>query len=161
MTMNAIRRVSIPALAAAFLTLGACDDPTIIDDDHFDVEGFAIFEGNTELYRYMLDDGTPPPLTLEQRVHEVGFVPLDHDGNALAEDEEEHDEGEHELRITIGDTGILTWTPEAHGDEDAIILFLGELTGVQEGSTTMIVCVPHEDHCDFETPAITVNVTAP
>lgn len=157
MTRTIIRNAVILPLAA-LLVVSACSSPTIVDDDHFDVEGFSLFEGDTQLYRYMLDDGTPPPLTLEQRTHEVTFVPLNSDGEPLPEDEEEHEDDEHELRITIDDISILSWAPEEHGDDDAFIVFHGELIALQAGTTTMNVCVPHEGHCDFEAD-IQVTVT--
>lgn len=160
MTIARIRtRVLLP-MAAMLLTLGACDDPVVVDD-HFEVEGFALFEGDTEIYRYMLADGAPPTLTLASRAHDVMFVLLDPAGTPIPEDDH-GDEDEHELLITIGDTSILTWEPEDHArDEDHdIVVFEGELTGLQAGSTTMEVCVPHDLHCDFEV-VVPVTVTGP
>jgi hypothetical protein len=147
---------------AALTTVGvmACDDPTTIEA-HLEVEGFALFDGTTEIYRYTLDDGTPAPtLSLETGTHEVIFALLDHDGGFIIEDEQEDEE--HELRITIEDTGVLTWTPEVDTGTAPhdFVEFRGQLEGLQAGVTTMTVCVPHEGHCDF-TVAVPVTVTAP
>ncbi|MFW6330879.1 MAG: hypothetical protein ACOC3J_04065 [Gemmatimonadota bacterium] len=141
------------------LAIGGCDDPLEVED-HIDVEGFVLFEGATEIYRYSLDDGTPPPLELVAATHDVLFVPLGHDGELMTADDADYEE-ELELRITISDTEILRWTPEAGGTgAHDFIEFPGELTGVRAGTTTMLVCVPHGDHCDFEA-AVPVTVTAP
>jgi hypothetical protein len=141
----------LPLLAAGLL-LGACDDDPTGVDEHYDVEGVAIFEGTTELYRYMLDDGTPSTFTVPQGTHEVVMVLLDHDGEPLEEHDHDHDhEGEEiVLDVNIDDAGILTWTPEDHGHAHEFIEFHGELDAVQPGSTTMELCVPHGDHCDFD-----------
>lgn len=146
------RTILVP-LALLALAVPACDDPTEIDE-HVAAEGFAIVEAatETELYRYMLTDGAPTELTLAVGAHDVAFVLLDHDGNPIP-----HEEGsgeEEELVITIGDTSILTWTPEAEvpGEVHTIEEFHGELNALQSGSTTMAVCLVHAGHCDFETP---------
>lgn len=151
------RRTLALGAAAIALTVGACDDPTVVDD-HIDVDGFALYEGTEEIYRFMLDDQQIPTLTLEQGVHDVAFFPLDHDGNFIVE-EDEHEEDEP-LRITIADTSILTWTPEDPTGDDAheFIELHGELNALQPGSTSMDVCVLHEGHCDFQ---VAVPVTVP
>ncbi|MEJ2504134.1 MAG: hypothetical protein P8177_12620 [Gemmatimonadota bacterium] len=144
-------RIRPMALVAALVALAACgDDPTTVED-HLDVEGIAIYDGTTEIYRYALDDGSPAPLTLDTGVHEVLFVLLDGDGDPLPEDDDHDDEEEHELRVDITDESILTWTAEDHDhDIHDFIAFGGELEGLQAGTTTLRLCVPHGGHCDFE-----------
>ncbi len=148
------------ALAVATLTLGACDDPTVVED-HFDMNGFAILMGAEEIYRYTLDDAVTETLTLPVGTHELIFIPVDHDGEYMMEEEGDHEEDEHQLEITSDNTDILTWTPEAHTDESAHgwIEFHGRLSVFQTGSTHLQVCVPHDGHCDFEVPAPGVPVT--
>lgn len=154
-----LRRTTALLLAAAALALGACDDPTEVEG-HFEVDGFALFEGTTELYRYMLDDGEAATLTLTQGIRDVAFIPLDAEGRFIPDDHAAGEE-EHELLIEIGDATILTWTPEAGEDGvHTFVEFHGELNALQAGSTTLDVCVPHEGHCDFEV-TVPVTVTSP
>lgn len=156
---STFRRTSALLLAAGALALGACDDPTEVEE-HFEVDGFALFEGTTELYRYMLDDGEAPTLTLTQGIRDVAFIPLDDEGRFIPDDHEAGEE-EHELLIEIEDATILTWTPEAEEDgAHTFVEFHGELNAVQAGSTTLTLCVPHEGHCDFEV-TVPVTVTSP
>lgn len=160
--MRIIRLQTALALAAT-IGVAACSSPTTIEE-HFDVDGFAIYDGLDEIYSHTLDEGDPSTLTLEQGSHDVRFVLLDADGLPISEDdhEEEHEE-EHELLIVPGDAAIVTWTPEPGDDDDAheFVEFHGELNALQPGSTTLELCVPHDDtHCDFEA-VVPVTVVAP
>lgn len=158
--MNRLRNTLVLSLTAAAFGLAACDDPTTIED-HLEVDGIAIEEGGVEIYRYMLDDVTVPPLTLTEGIHEVVFLLLDHDGQPISEADHDEDHEEHELRITIGDNTVLTWTEEAHAEEHATVQFHGELNALEAGTTDMEVCIPHGLHCDFEAlvPVSVVGVT--
>lgn len=144
------RSIRALPLAALALALGACDDPTEIEE-HVDAEGVAIVSGTTELYRYMLDEGTPSPLTLPVGNHDVAIVLLDHEGDPLPH---EGGEDEEELTVTIADESILTWTPEPEvpGEVHETEEFHGELNALQAGSTTLEICLLHAGHCDFRTP---------
>lgn len=157
MTHKTLTHRILPLFAAGLL-FGACDDPTTVEE-HFEVEGIAIFEGTTEIYRYTLDDLTPATFTLAQGTHDVAIRLLDHDGEPLAEGGH-HDGEEHVLEVNIADTSVLTWSPEAHTDEHDFIEFHGELDALQAGSTTMELCIPHGDHCDFDAD-VPVTVNAP
>jgi hypothetical protein len=55
---------------------------------------------------------------------------------------------------------LLTWVGEEHdeGEEHEFLEFHGELTAVAAGTTTIRVCLLHEDHCDFESPFLTVAI---
>lgn len=147
--MSRLRTTLMLSLTAAAFGLAACGGPTTIEE-HFEVDGFAIEEGGVEIYRYTLDDATVPTLSLTEGVHDVAFLLLDHDGQPLSEADHDEEHEEHELRITIDDSTVLTWTEEAHAEEHATVQFHGELNAVQEGTTDMEVCVPHGPHCDFE-----------
>jgi hypothetical protein len=159
-TRRTFTALGMAALATATLALGACDDPTEVEE-HFDMDGFAIFMGTEEIYRYTLSDAVTDTLVLPEGAHDVILIPIDPDGQFILEEEGEHGEDEHPLEITSDDTSILTWAPEAHTGESAHgwIEFHGELNALQEGSTHMQVCVLHEGHCDFEVPAPGVPVT--
>ncbi len=146
-------------LAALTLAIGACDDPTDVDS-HAAAEGVAIEAGGIEIYRWMLDEGAPPALSLAVGTHDVAFVLLDHDGDPLAHEEEEGEE--EELVVTIGDASILTWTPEGHveGEVHEHLEFHGELDAITAGTTTLALCLDHAGHCDFATPsAAPIDVT--
>lgn len=153
---RSIRALLLP-LAALALALGGCDDPTEIEE-HVDAEGVAIVSGTTELYRYMLEDGTPPALSLAMGTHDVAIVMLDHDGDPVPHQAGENEE--EELTVTIADGSILTWTPEPEvpGEVHEIEEFHGELGAAAVGSTTMHVCLLHAEHCDFQA-TIPVTVT--
>lgn len=157
--MSRLRTTLMLSLTAAAFGLAACDDPTTIEE-HFEVEGIAIEEGGVEVYRYTLDDATVPPLELTAGVHDVAFLLLDHDGQPISEADHDEEHEEHELRITIDNVAVLTWSEEAHAEAHATVQFHGELNAVQEGTTDMQVCVPHGEHCDFKA-LIPVTVVAP
>ena len=147
--MSRLRTLAIPLVLLA-LALPACDDATDLGD-HAEAEGVAIMAGTEELYRYMLEDGTPvPTLTLGIGVTAVAIVALDQDGDPLAHAEAEGEE-EEGFVVTIANDGVLTWTPEAEtGEEHQFLETHGELEGLQAGSTTLGLCIEHEGHCDFE-----------
>ncbi len=160
MTRKTMTNRILPLLAAGLL-LGACDDATGVEE-HLEVEGVAIMVEGSELYRYMLDDGAPSTFTVPQGTHEAAFVLLDHDGEPLEHDHDhEHDGEELEFEVNIDDASVLTWTPEDHGHEEEHehLEFHGELDALQPGATTMELCVPHGDHCDFDAD-VPVVVTA-
>lgn len=160
--MNMIRIQAALALAAAIGAAG-CSDPTVIDE-HFEVDGVSIYVGTEEIYRHTLDEGDPSTLTLGQGTYDVRFVLLDPRGLPITEDDHDEEHGEeHELVILVDDADVLTWTAEPAGDDDVhdFVEFHGELNAVQPGTTTMRLCVPHDDtHCDFEA-AVPVTVVAP
>ena len=62
------------------------DDPTDLGD-HAEAEGVAIMAGTEELYRYMLEDGTPvPTFTLGIGVTAVAIVALEVEVRSHAHD---------------------------------------------------------------------------
>lgn len=148
---------------ATTIGVAACSDPTTIDD-HLEVDAVAVYVGLEveERARYTRDDDDPATIALDQGAHDVRFVLLDSDGLPISEDDHGEDEEEHELRIVVGDMDVLTWTPEAEGDEGVhdFVEFHGELEALQPGTTTLDLCVPHGAHCDFEA-TIPVTVVAP
>lgn len=161
MITRKLRSTLALTLAAGALAVQACDEPAGIES-HLEVDGFALLDDASQIYRYTLDDGTAPTLTLTEGLHEVIFVPLDHDGQPIVEeDDDDGDHEEDELQITISDPSVLTWTPEADdGEAHTRVEFHGELNAIRPASTTMTVCVPHEGHCDFEVD-VPVSVISP
>lgn len=155
-----ITEMTVALALASTIGVAACSDPTTIDE-HLEVEGIAIENvDGVEIYRFMIDDATEPPLELTQGVHDVAFVLLDHDGQPISEAGHDDEHEEHELRITIDDNTVLTWTEEDHAEAHDTVEFHGELNAVQEGTTDMEVCVPHGTHCDFRA-VVPVTVNAP
>lgn len=153
------RLAPLPLALASAVVLGACGDDATDIGEHLEVDGFALFQGTDQIYRYTLDDGAPSGLALEVGTHDVVFIPLDAGGQAIPE-EDDHDHEEIVLQIQVADTGVLTWTPGAAGGVHEFVEFRGELAALQAGSTTMNVCVPHEGHCDFEVD-VPVTVSSP
>jgi hypothetical protein len=136
---------------------------------HIEAFGFMIESEGVEMLRYMDDSGETPVLPALQAgtTTEMAIVFLDEDGNPL-EHEEHAGEGheEDELRVTIANGAIAMWHEEhAHDgdghDHEEHVEFHGELEALAAGSTGMQVCILHEDHCDYESPTITVQVNAP
>ena len=155
MSWKKLTRIIAPVLGATALA-GACEDATSIEE-HLEVGGFAIVAGETETYRYVVTDNAPAELVLAPGAHDVAFVLLDADGQPLEESgDEDH---EHELRITIDDETVLTWTPEEHTHAAEHVEFHGVLSGVEAGNTMMDVCIPHGSHCDFEVANVPVQVS--
>ena len=80
----------------------------------------------------------------------------------LEHEEHEGEEEEDELRVTIANPSIAVWTGEEHeeGEEEEHehIEFHGELEALNAGSTGMQLCLLHVDHCDYESPTITIQV---
>ena len=141
-------------LAVLALAIPACDDPTEIGD-HNDAEGIAISVDGAEIYRYMLDDGTPQGLALDPGIHQTSIVLLDHDGDPMPQGDEELDE---DIRVTSNDADVLTWAQAAEGGNPTVMDVTGTLRAFDTGSTTLEICVLHEGHCDFEA-VIPVAVT--
>lgn len=157
-------RAGFLPIAALALAAGACDDPTDVEE-HAAADGFAIVTGGAEIYRWMLDEGAPSPLSLAVGAHDVAFVLLDGEGDPLPHEEHEAGEEEEQLIVTIGDAGVLTWEPEAEtGEAHTHLEFHGTLNALVEGTTTLGVCLEHGEHCDFGTPEtapVAVTITSP
>jgi hypothetical protein len=110
--------------------------------------------------RHLDGSSATPELTLQAgTTTEVAIVFLDADGEPLPHEEHEGEE-EHEFRVTIGNAATVAWTPEEHveGEEHEHVEFHGELEALAVGSTGMQLCILHEDHCDYESPLIQVDV---
>lgn len=158
--MSRIVRTAVLPLLGFALVLGACDDPVDVDP-HPEAEGIRIVSAADEtnvLYEYMLGDEVAP-LSLAVGVHDVAIVFLDHDGNPLAHEREEGEE--EEMQVTIGNTSILTWTPEPEDPTHVhdTLEFHGELQAHAAGSTTLQICLLHAGHCDFEVEGEGIPVT--
>ena len=159
----------IPLVVFAFLAAGCSDSPTEPDDDgdHIEAAGFAIESEGVEMLRYLDADGGTPVLPDLQAgtTYEMAVVFLDENGNPLPHEEHEgeEEEEEHGLRVTIANPSIAVWHEEhEHEGEEhehhEHVEFHGELEALAAGSTGMQLCILHEDHCDYESPTITVTV---
>ena len=155
----------IRTAATALLLLGlvvgtstACDDATSVGD-HAEAEGVAILDAtDTEIYRYMLDDGLPDTFVLAVGAYDVAIVLLDADGQPLVHEDAEG-EDEEELTAVAAPATVLTWSPEAEtGEPHVNVEAHGTLTAVAQGLATLDICLEHGGHCDFEaTIPVTVN----
>lgn len=151
------------AIASGILVLMGCSDsPTAPEEEHVEAAGFAIELDGTEILRYLDAEGGTPTLSMAVgTTYEAVVVFLDPDGDPLEHEEHEGEE-EDELRVTIGNGSVLSWTPEEHDHEEEggeeHLEFHGELEALSVGSTTMQLCILHEDHCDYESPLVAVEV---
>lgn len=157
-----VKMVTAPALALGMLALGACDDPTTVEE-HLEAAGFVVMVDGTEALRHMDTDGGTPTLGLTAGVvYDVEVALLDEDGTELVADHSAGETHEDELGLTLLDTSVATWTPEAHTGttEPEHVAAHGVLETLTAGSSTVELCLQHEGHCDYET-VFTLDVTAP
>lgn len=158
MSTRILRAALLLPLFAGLLALGACDDDPTEVEEHFDASGFAIFDGTTEIFSYLLSDGDPPAIELAVGTYDVTIVPLDASGGTIPE-EDDPDHEEPVLEVTVDDPSILAWTATGDGPH-SWVEFAGTLTALQAGSTTLDLCILHAGHCDTEAANIPVTVTA-
>ena len=146
MTLSPIRRAALLAIALLF-GAAACDNPVRGGDHEEAVEGVSIRNGATEVARYFEGEvtGALPNVVEGQQGPELTVVFLDHDGEPLDFSGEE----EHSLRATPANASIATFAVSGYG---------GRVSGLSEGSTTIIFDLMHGTHADFSTLGIPVTV---
>ncbi|MFO7893491.1 MAG: hypothetical protein R6U63_07155 [Longimicrobiales bacterium] len=156
-----VTKTTLPLLAAGLL-LGACDDPTDVEE-HLEASGFVVMVDGLEALRFMDADGGTPQLSLDAgAIYEIEVALLDEDGHELPADHEDSAEHEDDLLVTILDSSVATFTPEAHtGTEtEEHVAIHGELETLTAGTTAVELCLDHEGHCDYEN-TFTLEVTTP
>ena len=166
LSMTKLFRHVIPLVLVAFVAVGCGDD--LMDpeeEEHTEAFGFAITADGAEVVRYMDATGGNPAFALTAgTTYELEVLFLDEDGDPLEHEEHEpgEEEEEDELRLTIANAAILAWVGEEHeegGEEEhEHVEFHGELEALAAGTTTIQLCILHEDHCDYESPSISVTV---
>jgi len=147
-----------------FFTTGCEDDDHDHDEDHTDAEGFVLEnESGTEVYKEFEGAIVTNNLTLSVGdTLELSVHFLDHDGEEIEHEEEDHGEDEDELRITGNDESIAIVEAEEHeeGEEEHHEMAI-HIIGVSTGSTEFKLELMHGDHADYtSTNNVPVTVTS-
>ena len=147
-----------------FFTTGCEDDDHAHDEDHTDAEGFVLEnESGTEVYKEFEGAIVTNNLTLSiGDTLELSVHFLDHDGEEIEHEEEDHGEDEDELRITGNDESIAIVEAEEHeeGEEEHHEMAI-HVNGVSAGSTEFKLELMHDEHADYtSTNNVPVTVTS-
>ena len=147
-----------------FFTTGCEDDDHDHDEDHTDAEGFVLEnESGTEVYKEFEGAIVTNNLTLSVGdTLELSVHFLDHDGEEIEHEEEDHGEDEDELRITGNDESIAIVEAEEHeeGEEEHHEMAI-HVNGVSAGSTEFKLELMHDEHADYtSTNNVPVTVTS-
>ena len=144
-----------------FFTTGCEGDDHDHDEDHTDAEGFVLEnESGTEVYKEIQGAIVTNNLTLSVGdTLELSVHFLDHDGEEIEHEEEDHGEDEDELRITGNDESIAIVEAEEHeeGEEEHHEMAI-HVIGVSAGSTEFKLELMHGEHADY-TPTNNVPIT--
>lgn len=170
-----IKKLSLLAILSLTIFFTSCeDDPVTPSEEHFEAAGYVILNENEEVifrvFEGQVDNTIADALVInladgmgEFEVHfldedgdDIGTPEGDHDhdhlqGSSIEEEDDDHDheEGEYELSVEVQDEGIAT--AEAHEWEV-------ELTPVAVGTTQMRIQIMHEEHADFTSPFVPLEV---
>lgn len=177
-----IKKLSLLAILSLMVFFTSCeDDPVTPSEEHFEAVGYIILNENEEVifrvFDGQVDNTIADALVInladgmgEFEVHfldedgdDIGTPEGDHDhddhddlkGSSIEEEDDDHDddhdheEGEYELSVEVQDEGIAT--AEAHEWEV-------ELTPVAVGTTQMRIQIMHEEHADFTSPFVPLEV---
>jgi hypothetical protein len=173
-----IKKLSLLAILSLTIFFTSCeDDPVTPSEEHFEAVGYIILNENEEVifrvFDGQVDNTIADALVInladgmgEFEVHfldedgdDIGTPEGDHDhdhlqGSSIEEEDDDHDdhdheEGEYELSVEVQDEGIAT--AEAHEWEV-------ELTPVAVGTTQMRIQIMHEEHADFTSPFVPLEV---
>ena len=127
-----------------FFNFACEEDDHDHDDEHTDADGFVL-ESDTgaEVYREFEGESTGSITlgvgdTLELSVH---F--LDHDGEEIEHEEEEHEDG---VSVSGYDSNIAIVASEDHEEEHGMAI---HVIGVGSGSTSFKLELMHEEHADY------------
>ena len=147
-----------------FFTTGCEDDDHDHDEDHTDAEGFVLEnESGTEVYKEFEGAIVTNNLTLSVGdTLELSVHFLDHDGEEIEHEEEDHGEDEDELRITGNDESIAIVEAEEHeeGEEEHHEMAI-HIIGVSAGSTEFKLELMHGEHADYtSTNNVPITVTS-
>ena len=147
-----------------FFTTGCEDDDHDHDEDHTDAEGFVLEnESGTEVYKEFEGAIVTNNLTLSVGdTLELSVHFLDHDGEEIEHEEEDHGEDEDELRITGNDESIAIVEAEEHeeGEEEHHEMAI-HVIGVSAGSTEFKLELMQDEHADYRsTNNVPVTVTS-
>lgn len=145
-----------------FFTTGCEDDDHDHDEEHTDADGFVLEdESGSQVYREF-EGATTGPITLSiGDTLELSVHFLDHNGEEIEHDDDEHETEESELVVSGNDESIAVVEVEEHeeGEEEHHEMAI-HVIGVSEGSTSFKLELMHEGHADYTSTnnvPVTVN----
>jgi len=149
--------LKISVIVFAFLFVYACsedDNPVSGGEDHADAIGMRIVSSGVTLVSYIGDEAVQGSITVEEGVLSAGM------DIEFYNDESESwftpEEAENSLGIEVADTTIAQyWQHE--GEEGG---FEFHIRGKQQGQTSVVFSILHDEHADFVSKAIPVVVAA-
>ncbi|MFN3194375.1 MAG: hypothetical protein ACE364_00320 [Chlorobiota bacterium] len=170
-----IKKLSLLAFLSLTVFFTSCeDDPVTPSEEHFEAVGYIILNENEEVifrvFEGQVDNSISESLIInladgmgEFEVHfldeggdDIGTPEGDHDhdhedglGVEEEDDDHDHEEGEYSLSIEVQDEGIAI--AESHEWEV-------ELTPIAVGTTQMRIQIMHEEHADFTSPFVPLEV---
>jgi hypothetical protein len=150
--MNSFKRRGLmAAVLAATMIVGACSDDPVGPDEHAEAEGLLLRLNGVTVASY--DEGSwtgQLEVTVGMETAHIDVVFVDHDGTAIATDDEVY------LEVVVASEAIAEFEQDTPGE------FGGHLHGVAVGETTAVFRLMHgavgSGHADFETSGVTVRV---
>lgn len=139
-------------MMASLVLFSACDDNPADDDhdEHADAEGLVLRANGQQIVE--VKEGVVTGSITVEAGDETALIQVefrDHDGHEVhAEDLD----AEFSLGYSFGDASIAGW--EQHDGER----WEFHVLGLAAGTTTLELQLLHNDHADFRTPPITVEV---
>jgi hypothetical protein len=153
--MNPVLKVLVVALSLSIIIFG-CDKDNPVDEDnhgeHAEAVGLVISQSGAEIVRY--ENGTVTGKISVAAGEETPLLSvkfIDEHDSELFTPEGEH----HSLGWTIADESIAE--VEKH-EEDGEWMF--HIKGKITGNTTIEIKIMHEDHADFVSAPIPIEVTS-
>jgi len=140
-------------LALLLILFAACNNPAEKEtDEHAEGVGIALVASGQTLVSYANDDPLMGSLSaiVGQRTDHIDFYLIDEDGDRFTPDEDHHS-----LQFEIDDETMISIFQ--HDGEEGGFEF--HIDGLKAGQTTLTFTVYHEDHADFVSRPIPVNIT--
>ncbi len=149
---NILRTLVIALLAFSVISCSE-DDPVSEQHDHAEADGLVLKSGSDIVMR--IDEGefdtnylSKISLKEGEAMSDLEVFFLDHDGDEFQTDDEDKS-----LGWIIDDETILQLTPKTDNK------WMFDLEALKEGTTDLEIRILHNDHPDFKSPKIPVEVT--
>ena len=140
-------------LLIATLSISCSNSASTEEEVHQDAEGFVLkLNGDNIVEKFPNQDlvNNFPEIDVNDETALIEVFFIDDDGNEFVPDEPEVF-----LDFEISDTNIIEI--EQHDGE----LWEFHVLGLQEGTSDLTLLLMHDDHPDFESPAINISVVTP
>lgn len=149
---NILRTLVIAMLAFTVISCSE-DDPVSDQHDHAEADGMVIKSNGNIILK--IDEAEIDPNYFEKlsikensTMSDLEVFFIDHDGDEF----QPHDE-DKSFGWVIGDESILQLIPDSEN------MWQFDLEGLKEGMTDLEIRILHNDHPDFKTPKIPVEIT--